>query len=99
MTSAHFQISRFPALDLGHDDSASHYTSSWPSPSLSVSGVRQALWLTKSQLICGLPTQLLSPAEDPANQIPDQDERVQNAIKHARFWDTTETRPSKEKYR
>ncbi|XP_078121037.1 large ribosomal subunit protein mL37 [Sander vitreus] len=61
-------------------------------------GVRQALWLTKTKLICGLPPQLLSLAESPANQIPDQDERVQNAIKHARFWDTTEERPGEEKY-
>ncbi|XP_044075909.1 39S ribosomal protein L37, mitochondrial isoform X2 [Siniperca chuatsi] len=61
-------------------------------------GVRQALWLTKTKLISGLPPQLLSLAENPANQLPDQDERVQNAIKHARFWDTTEERPGKEKY-
>ncbi|XP_038574847.1 39S ribosomal protein L37, mitochondrial [Micropterus salmoides] len=61
-------------------------------------GVRQALWLTKTKLISGLPPQLLSLAESPANQIPDQEERVQNAIKHARFWDTTEERPGKEKY-
>ncbi|KAF7645764.1 hypothetical protein LDENG_00198580, partial [Lucifuga dentata] len=60
--------------------------------------VRQALWLTKSQLIPGLPPQLLSLAQNPANQIPDQDERVQNAIRHARFWDTTEERPDKSKY-
>uniref|UniRef100_A0A8C3ACU0 Large ribosomal subunit protein mL37 n=1 Tax=Cyclopterus lumpus TaxID=8103 RepID=A0A8C3ACU0_CYCLU len=61
-------------------------------------GVRQALWLTKTKLIPGLPPQLLSLTESPANQIPDQDERVQNAIKHARFWDTTQERPGKEKY-
>lgn len=67
--------------------------------SLSLSGVRQALWLTKTKLISGLPAQLLSLAENPDNQIPDQDERVQNAIKHARFWDTTEPRPGKHKYR
>lgn len=61
--------------------------------------MRQALWLTKTKLISGLPPQLLMAVEDPANQIPDQDERVQNAIKHARFWDTTEERPNKDKYR
>ncbi|CAJ1071390.1 S ribosomal protein L37%2C mitochondrial isoform X1 [Xyrichtys novacula] len=61
-------------------------------------GVRQALWLTKTKLISGLPPQLLSHAEDPINQIPDQDNRVKNAIKHARFWDTTNERPPKEKY-
>lgn len=61
-------------------------------------GVKQALWLTKSKLIEGLPPGLLSLAQDPANQIPDQDERVQNAIKHARFWDTTDIRPHKQRY-
>ncbi|KAK2843979.1 hypothetical protein Q5P01_010638 [Channa striata] len=59
-------------------------------------GVRQALWLTKTKVISGLPPQLLALAENPA--IPDQDERVQNAIKHARFWDTTEARPGKQKF-
>lgn len=63
------------------------------------SGVRQALWLTKTKLTPGLPPQLLALAADPANQIPNQDERVQNAIKHARFWNTTEERPGKEQYR
>ncbi|KAM9350088.1 large ribosomal subunit protein mL37 [Symphorus nematophorus] len=61
-------------------------------------GVRQALWLTKSKLISALPPQLLALAKNPANQIPDQDNRVQNAIKHARFWDTTENRPDIRKY-
>lgn len=61
--------------------------------------MRQALWLTKTKLIPNLPPQLLSLADNPANQIQDQDERVQNAIKHARFWDTTVARPDKLKYR
>uniref|UniRef100_UPI0037E8753A large ribosomal subunit protein mL37 n=1 Tax=Semicossyphus pulcher TaxID=241346 RepID=UPI0037E8753A len=61
-------------------------------------GVRQALWLTKTKLISGLPSQLLSLAERTANQIPDQDERVKNMIIHARFWVTTDERPGKEKY-
>lgn len=61
-------------------------------------GVRQTLWLTKAKLVEGLPAQILSLAEDPANQIQDQDERVQNAIKHARFWDTTESRPPRERF-
>lgn len=61
-------------------------------------GVSQALWLTKTKLIPGLPPQLLSLAQVPANQILDQDERVQNAIKHARFWDTTESKPPRERY-
>ncbi|XP_070700739.1 large ribosomal subunit protein mL37 [Pempheris klunzingeri] len=66
--------------------------------SSALEGVRQALWLTKTQLISGLPPRLLSLADAPANQIPDQDERVQNAIKHARFWDSIEERPGKDKY-
>ncbi|GAA6080311.1 39S ribosomal protein L37, mitochondrial [Tachysurus ichikawai] len=61
-------------------------------------GVRQALWLTKTKLIPGLPAQLLALAEDPANHLEDQDERVQDAIRHARFWDTNEARPPKERY-
>ncbi|KAJ8274310.1 hypothetical protein COCON_G00089350 [Conger conger] len=61
-------------------------------------GVRQALWLTKSKRINGLPSQIVSLAEDPANQVDNQDERVEQAIKHARFWDTTEDRPSKETF-
>ncbi|XP_072298054.1 large ribosomal subunit protein mL37 [Eucyclogobius newberryi] len=61
-------------------------------------GVQQALWLTKTKLIDGLPPRLISLAQDPANQILDQDERVKNAIKHARFWDTTESKPVQERY-
>uniref|UniRef100_A0A3Q2ZDA3 Mitochondrial ribosomal protein L37 n=1 Tax=Kryptolebias marmoratus TaxID=37003 RepID=A0A3Q2ZDA3_KRYMA len=57
-----------------------------------VPGVRQAAWLTKSKVISGLPPHLLSLAEMPENQLPDQNERVQNTIKHARFWVTTEAR-------
>ncbi|KAG7276168.1 hypothetical protein CRUP_030592 [Coryphaenoides rupestris] len=49
--------------------------------------VRQALWLTKTKLTAGLPPQLLSLAESSANQIGDQDERVQNIINHAHFWE------------
>ncbi|XP_067109519.1 39S ribosomal protein L37, mitochondrial [Osmerus mordax] len=63
-----------------------------------VEGVKQALWLTKSKMIKGLPAQVLSLADDPANQIPNQDEMVQNAIKHSRFWDTTEQRPPRQKF-
>ncbi|KAK3534346.1 hypothetical protein QTP86_014258, partial [Hemibagrus guttatus] len=61
-------------------------------------GVRQALWLTKSKLISGLPDQILALVENPANQLEDQDARVQDAIRHARFWDTNEARPPKERY-
>ncbi|KAG7319990.1 hypothetical protein KOW79_017133 [Hemibagrus wyckioides] len=61
-------------------------------------GVRQALWLTKSKLVSGLPAQVLALVENPANQLEDQDARVQDAIRHARFWDTNEARPPKERY-
>lgn len=61
-------------------------------------GVKQALWLTKSKLIEGLPPRLLALGQDPANQIPDQDERVQNAIRHARFWDTTQETTGQDRY-
>ncbi|KAJ3594808.1 hypothetical protein NHX12_004114 [Muraenolepis orangiensis] len=61
-------------------------------------GVRQALWLTKTKQTTGLPSQLLSLAESSANQIADQDERVMNVIKHARFWEMTEMEPPQENY-
>ncbi|KAM6948193.1 acyl-coenzyme A thioesterase 11-like [Aplochiton taeniatus] len=61
-------------------------------------GVRQALWLTKSKLTQGLPDQVTALGDNPANQIADQDDRVQNAIRHARFWDTTEPRPGREQF-
>uniref|UniRef100_A0A8C7XJV1 Large ribosomal subunit protein mL37 n=1 Tax=Oryzias sinensis TaxID=183150 RepID=A0A8C7XJV1_9TELE len=60
--------------------------------------VRQAAWLTKTQVNSGLPPHLLTLAESLESRVEDQSERVQNAIKHARFWDTTESRPNKEKY-
>ncbi|XP_061694760.1 39S ribosomal protein L37, mitochondrial isoform X2 [Syngnathoides biaculeatus] len=58
-------------------------------------GVRQALWLTKSKAVSGLPPHLLSLAKNPANKIPNQENCVQKAIKHAHFWDTTQERPVK----
>ncbi|XP_028328174.1 large ribosomal subunit protein mL37 [Gouania willdenowi] len=61
-------------------------------------GVPQAAWLTKTKVIPTLPPQLLSLAESSTDVIPNQEERVQNAIKQARFWDTTETRTPKERY-
>ncbi|KAA0719016.1 39S ribosomal protein L37, mitochondrial [Triplophysa tibetana] len=61
-------------------------------------GVRQALWLSKSVLIKGLPAQILNLAQDPVNQIENQDDRVQNAIKNSRLWDTTEHRPPRERF-
>ncbi|KAM9004008.1 39S ribosomal protein L37, mitochondrial [Sarcophilus harrisii] len=61
-------------------------------------GVKQALWLTKSKLIEGLPERVLSLAEAPANHIENQDEQVQNAICHARLWHSTEEIPKRETY-
>ncbi|XP_072429841.1 large ribosomal subunit protein mL37 [Chiloscyllium punctatum] len=61
-------------------------------------GVKQALWLTKSKLIEGLPKQILRIAADSANYIEDQDERVKAAISHARFWSTTEIRPKRNRF-
>uniref|UniRef100_A0A8C8SVM2 Large ribosomal subunit protein mL37 n=1 Tax=Pelusios castaneus TaxID=367368 RepID=A0A8C8SVM2_9SAUR len=61
-------------------------------------GVRQALWLTKTKLIEGLPPKVLSIMDEPANQLENQDERVQNAISHARLWETTELIPGRENY-
>ncbi|XP_025062456.1 39S ribosomal protein L37, mitochondrial, partial [Alligator sinensis] len=61
-------------------------------------GVKQALWLTKTKLIEGLPPKVLGIMDDPANQLESQDERVQNAIFHACFWATTEVVPRRETY-
>lgn len=61
-------------------------------------GVKQALWLTKSKLINGLPKQILSIAEDPAYHIENQDERVKAAISHARFWSAPEIRPERARF-
>uniref|UniRef100_A0A4W5MAJ7 Mitochondrial ribosomal protein L37 n=1 Tax=Hucho hucho TaxID=62062 RepID=A0A4W5MAJ7_9TELE len=63
-----------------------------------VTGIRQALWLTKSKLTKGLSDQVLSLALNSANQIENQDERVEIAIRNGCFWDTTEERPSREKF-
>ncbi|KAH0618591.1 hypothetical protein JD844_017947 [Phrynosoma platyrhinos] len=49
-------------------------------------GVKQALWLTKTNLVEGLPPQILSIMNDTAHEWEGQDERVQNAISHALFW-------------
>ncbi|TFK10186.1 heterogeneous nuclear ribonucleoprotein A0 [Platysternon megacephalum] len=61
-------------------------------------GVRQALWLTKTKIMEGLPPKVLSIIDEPANQLENQDERVQNAISHARLWNTTELIPKRESY-
>ncbi|KAL2097503.1 hypothetical protein ACEWY4_006710 [Coilia grayii] len=61
-------------------------------------GVKQSLWLTKSKLIKGIPARIMALVDDSSHQIENQDERVQNAIKHARFWDTSERRPPRERF-
>ncbi|KAF7244379.1 39S ribosomal protein L37, mitochondrial [Varanus komodoensis] len=61
-------------------------------------GVKQALWLTKTKLIEGLPPQILSIMNDTAYQLEDQDERVQNAIHHAYFWVNTDAAVAEETY-
>ncbi|XP_054836664.1 39S ribosomal protein L37, mitochondrial [Eublepharis macularius] len=61
-------------------------------------GVKQALWLTKTKRIDGLPQQILSLMTDTANQLENQDERVQNAISHARFWVSSEEEIMEETY-
>ncbi|XP_028689364.1 large ribosomal subunit protein mL37 isoform X4 [Macaca fascicularis] len=61
-------------------------------------GVKQALWLTKTKLIEGLPEKVLSLVDDPKNHIENQDERVLNVISHARLWHTTEEIPKRETY-
>ncbi|EPY84569.1 39S ribosomal protein L37, mitochondrial-like protein [Camelus ferus] len=60
--------------------------------------VKQALWLTKTKLIEGLPEKVLSLAHDPRNYIENQDERVLNVISHARLWHSTEDIPKRETY-
>lgn len=61
-------------------------------------GVKQALWLTKTKLIEGLPEKVLSLADNPRNHIENQDERVLNVIFHARLWHSTEDVPKRETY-
>ncbi|KAJ6662512.1 hypothetical protein lerEdw1_011648 [Lerista edwardsae] len=61
-------------------------------------GVKQALWLTKTKLMEGLPLQILSIMNDTANQLENQDERVNNAISHARFWSSSEEDITDETY-
>lgn len=61
-------------------------------------GVRQALWLTKSQLSSGFPRPLLAAAHAHTRHLPDLQQRVTDAIRHARFWSTTETRAARDTY-
>ncbi|XP_066479794.1 large ribosomal subunit protein mL37 [Tiliqua scincoides] len=61
-------------------------------------GVKQALWLTKTKLIESLPLQILSIMNDTANQLENQDERVNHAISHACFWSSSEEDIPEETY-
>ncbi|KAM4722653.1 large ribosomal subunit protein mL37 [Rhinophrynus dorsalis] len=61
-------------------------------------GVKQALWLTKTKLIQGLPQRILSISEDPAYNFPNHTELVHNAISHACLWNTTGEQPPREVY-
>nr|XP_003220208.1 PREDICTED: 39S ribosomal protein L37, mitochondrial [Anolis carolinensis] len=61
-------------------------------------GVKQALWLTKTKLVEGLPPQILHIMNDTAHEWESQDERVQNAISHALFWISTEELTPAENY-
>ncbi|XP_015283661.1 PREDICTED: 39S ribosomal protein L37, mitochondrial [Gekko japonicus] len=60
--------------------------------------VKQASWLTKTKVIDGLPLRILSIMTDTANQLENQDERVLNAISHARFWVSSEEEIMEETY-
>ncbi|XP_048352512.1 39S ribosomal protein L37, mitochondrial isoform X2 [Sphaerodactylus townsendi] len=61
-------------------------------------GVKQASWLTKTKVIDGLPLQIHSIMTNVANELENQDERVLNAIFHARFWVSSEEEIMEETY-
>ncbi|XP_013001707.1 large ribosomal subunit protein mL37 isoform X2 [Cavia porcellus] len=61
-------------------------------------GVKQALWLTKTKLIEGLPEKVSSLVDEQQNHIENQDERVLNIISHARLWHSMEDIPKRETY-
>ncbi|XP_075038243.1 large ribosomal subunit protein mL37 [Mixophyes fleayi] len=61
-------------------------------------GVKQALWLTKSKLIQGLPQRILNICEDPAFKFPNHEELVQNVIYNACLWSTTGKEQEREEY-
>ncbi|XP_010867371.1 39S ribosomal protein L37, mitochondrial isoform X1 [Esox lucius] len=91
---SHFYSSKLEEMPL-HKEKQCFIFSQSTNP---LEGVRQALWLTKSNLTKGLPDQVLSLVNNKANQMENLDDRVQNAIRHACLWDTTEEEPSREKY-
>ncbi|XP_073449576.1 large ribosomal subunit protein mL37 [Aquarana catesbeiana] len=61
-------------------------------------GVKQALWLTKSSLIEGLPQGIMSICEDPAYTFPNHEELVHNTISNACLWSTVEEQRPREEY-
>ncbi|XP_069498236.1 large ribosomal subunit protein mL37 [Ambystoma mexicanum] len=61
-------------------------------------GVKQALWLTKSKLISGLPDRVLKISEDCSDQFENQDEQVQKIIARAFLWSNKETEPERTKF-
>uniref|UniRef100_A0A8C5WMA3 Large ribosomal subunit protein mL37 n=1 Tax=Leptobrachium leishanense TaxID=445787 RepID=A0A8C5WMA3_9ANUR len=61
-------------------------------------GVTQALWLTKSKLIEGLPERILSITEDPAYHYPNDEELLHRVINQACIWNNKEDEPTREEY-
>ncbi|XP_053325464.1 39S ribosomal protein L37, mitochondrial [Spea bombifrons] len=61
-------------------------------------GVKQALWLTKTKMIEGLPQKILSICENPDYQFPNHEELVHNTIAQACLWSNTEEQPIREEY-
>ncbi|XP_075689139.1 large ribosomal subunit protein mL37 [Rhinoderma darwinii] len=61
-------------------------------------GVKQALWLTKSKLLEGLPQRIVNLCEDPAYTFPNYEELVHNAISNACLWSTTDEIREREEY-
>ncbi|KAG8436860.1 hypothetical protein GDO86_007808 [Hymenochirus boettgeri] len=61
-------------------------------------GVKQALWLTKTKLIEGLPQAIIDICDDPAYQFPNHEELAHNLISQACLWHRTGEQPLREEY-
>ncbi|KAJ1170317.1 hypothetical protein NDU88_002195 [Pleurodeles waltl] len=61
-------------------------------------GVKQALWLTKSKLIEGLPKNIQKISEEFGTQFENQDEKVQEIISRSCLWSNKETKPEREMF-
>ncbi|KAM4641555.1 large ribosomal subunit protein mL37 [Discoglossus pictus] len=59
-------------------------------------GVRQALWLTKSALIPGLPRPIQGIYEDPGYHFSNHEELAHNVVANACLWHSTEDQPARE---